>query len=181
MDQAMESVLDSPSLRHQVTPLSVEAYHALGDLGMLEEKSELLQGFVFPKMPKSPRHRIICQKLLNALRAAASKGISVWQEQPISCGNSEPEPDISVVRGEETDFAKHHPVTAALVIEVSINSLDRDLKKAGIYAAAGVEEYWIIRPEENFADVYTLPGDGGYACVRRWRRTECSSPVCCRR
>src|SRR4029079_12866276 len=104
----MHSVLEHPTLRGQIIPLTVEAYHALGEVGMVEEKTELIHGFVFAKMPKSPRHRIICQRLLTALRAATQKGICVWQKQPITCLDSEPEPDISVVRGEENDFAKDH-------------------------------------------------------------------------
>ncbi|HEX2746826.1 MAG TPA: Uma2 family endonuclease [Verrucomicrobiales bacterium] len=163
----MHSVLDHPALRDQVIPLTVEMYHALGEMGMVQEKTELIQGFVFAKMPKSPRHFIICQRLLRVIWSALQPGLSVRQEQPITFGDSEPEPDIAVVRGPDEMFAQAHPSTAALVIEVSINSLDRDLEKAGIYAAAGVEEYWMILPGENAANVYTLPGPAGYASVRR--------------
>jgi len=37
----------------QVWPLGVKAYHALGDLGLIPEKTELLYGQIFHKMPKS--------------------------------------------------------------------------------------------------------------------------------
>jgi hypothetical protein len=43
----------------QVWPLSVNAYHALGDLGLIPEKTERLYGQVFHKMPKSPFHRFL--------------------------------------------------------------------------------------------------------------------------
>ena len=163
----MHSVLNHPALRDQVIPLTVEMYHALGEMGMVQEKTELIHGFVFAKMPKSPRHFIICQRLLKAIRDAMLQGLSVRQEQPITCEDSEPEPDIAVVRGVDEMFARSHPTTAALVIEVSINSLDRDLEKAGIYAAAGVEEYWMILPGEDATNIYSAPGPAGYASVRR--------------
>ncbi len=174
---AMHSLLEQPALRGQVIPLSVEAYHALGEMGFIEEKSELIHGFILAKMPKSPRHRTICQRLVDALRAAAGLDLSVWQEQPITCHDSEPEPDVAVVRGTLADFAAKHPSTAALVIEVSLSTLERDLEKAGIYAGAGVEEYWIIRPDENAADVYTLPGPDGYGAVRRVELSDTLTPA----
>ncbi len=173
----MHSLLEQPSLRDQVIPLSLEAYHALGEMGFIEEKSELIHGFILAKMPKSPRHRTICQRLIDALRAAAGLELSVWQEQPITCRDSEPEPDVAVVRGTLAEFASRHPTTAALVIEVSMSTLERDLEKASIYAGAGVEEYWIIRPDELVADIYTLPGIGGYGAVRRVGMADALSPA----
>jgi hypothetical protein len=35
-------------------PLSVEAYHALGEAGLIPKNTELLYGFVYNKMSKSP-------------------------------------------------------------------------------------------------------------------------------
>ena len=40
----------------EVYPLSVKAYHALGEMGFIPEKTELLYGQVFRRMPKSPFH-----------------------------------------------------------------------------------------------------------------------------
>ena len=41
-------------------------------------------------------------------------------EQPVTCDDSEPEPNISVVKGAEADFWDDHPHTAELVIEVCL-------------------------------------------------------------
>lgn len=43
----------------QVWPLGVKAYRALGELGLIPEKTELLYGQIFHKMPKSPFHRFL--------------------------------------------------------------------------------------------------------------------------
>ncbi len=173
----MHSPLEQPALRGQVIPLTLEAYHALGEMGFIQEKSELIHGFILAKIPKSPRHRTICQRLIDALRAAAGLELSVWQEQPITCRDSEPEPDVAVVRGSLAEFASKHPTTAALTIEVSMSTLERDLEKAAIYAGAGVEEYWIIRPDELVADIYTLPGQECYGSVRRVEITGTLTPA----
>ena len=99
----------------QVWPLSVNAYHTLGDLGLIPEKTELLYGQVFHKMPKSPFHRFLLMRLLELLQRALPPGLHVQPEQPIRCGDSEPEPDLSVIRGSIGDYATEHPRTAELV------------------------------------------------------------------
>src|SRR5437762_1565662 len=87
----------------QVLPLSVKAYHALGELGLIPEKTELLYGQVFYKMAKPPLHSLLIIRLLESLRQAVPAGFHVRQEHPITCAESEPEPDLSVVIGSPTD------------------------------------------------------------------------------
>jgi hypothetical protein len=49
----------------QIWPLSVQAYHVLGEMGLIPEKTELLYGQVYHNMPKSPFHRLLLMRLLN--------------------------------------------------------------------------------------------------------------------
>jgi Uma2 family endonuclease len=59
--------------------------------------------------------------------------------------HSEPEPDVSVVRGRMEDFADEHPSTAVLVVEVSRSTLTYDLAaKSQLYASMGVPDYWVL-------------------------------------
>jgi len=60
-----------------------------------------------------------------------------------------------VVKGRESDFRDHHPTTAELVVEVSINTQERDRSKAAIYAEAQVAEYWLVLPEKKEILIYT--------------------------
>ena len=76
--------------------------------------------------------------------------------------DSEPEPDIAIVRGSVQDFRAHHPATAALVIEIAISSVSLDREKASLYAEAGVEEYRIVLPVERRVEVHRRPQDGSY-------------------
>ena len=149
-----------------VWPLSVNAYHALGDLGLIPEKTELLYGQVLHKMSKSPLHRFLSQRLLRLLQRTELPGCFVWQEQPITCEDSEPEPDLSVIRGHEDDFAATHPRTADLVIEVCVTSHEYDRSKLRAYAGAGVKECWLILAPEMKIEVHRQPADEKYAeCV----------------
>jgi len=147
-----------PPLRSpQVWPLDVKAYHALGDLGLIPEKTELLYGQIFHKTPKSPFHSYLLQLLLEIPRAAVPAGFIVRTEQPITCADSEPEPDLSVVWGGIADFRHQHPGTAELVIEICVSTHDYDRSKLRAYASAGVKECWLILAPERQIEVHRQP------------------------
>ena len=54
----------------QLWPLSVAAYRVLGEAGLIPKNTELLYGFVYTKMSKSPLHSFLLQFLHEALAAA---------------------------------------------------------------------------------------------------------------
>ncbi len=141
----------------RVWPLSVKAYHALGEMGLIPEKTELLYGQVFEKMPKSPPHSLVIIELLEPLRRATPTGFHVRQEHPITCTDSEPEPDLSVVRGAPADYASEHPRTAELVIEVCVTTEEHDRSKLRAYAGAAVKEAWLVLVPERQIEVHRQP------------------------
>jgi Uma2 family endonuclease len=141
----------------RVWPLSVTAYHALGELGLIPEKTELLYGQVFHKMPKSPLHSFLLQTLQEALQRTVPPDYLVRTEQPISGADSEPEPDLAVVRGRREDFRDEHPRTAELVIEVCVTSHEYDRSKLSAYAVAGVKECWLVLGPERQIEVHRHP------------------------
>ena len=143
-------------------PLSVAAYRALGEAGLIPKNTELLYGFVYTKMSKSPFHSFLVVRLLRLLRAVIPSTHLVRSEQPIACLDSEPEPDISVVRGTEGDYLTDHPHSAEFVIEVCITSHDYDRSKLRAYAAVGVKECWFVFGPEKQIEVYRQPKDGQF-------------------
>ena len=147
----------------QVWPLGVKAYHALGELGLIPEKTELLYGQIFHKMPKSPFHRLLLMRLLELLQRILPPGLHVQPEQPILCGDSEPEPDLSVIRGSINDYAAAHPRTAELVIEICVSSHDYDRSKLRAYADAGVKECWLVLGPEKQIEVHRGPQEGQFS------------------
>jgi Uma2 family endonuclease len=158
----MISVLESAEARQTVFPVSVEFYHEAGRLGLIGEEVELLEGVLFTKMPKSPLHQFLARKLQRTLESMLPSGFFVDRECPITCARSEPEPDVAVFSGTIEDYEHQHPTTAELVIEIAISTLQRDLSKAAIYAAAGVKEYWLIDPENRSILLHHEPGADGY-------------------
>jgi Uma2 family endonuclease len=146
----------------QLWPLSVAGYRALGELGLIPKSTELLYGFVYTKISKSPFHSFLLQFLLEALTRVLPAGRLLRIEQPIACGDSEPEPDLAVVAGRKEDLRDDHPHTAELVMEICITGHDYDRSKLLAYAAAGVKECWLILGPEKKIEVYRQPRDGGY-------------------
>ena len=158
----MTALLEMPAVRERVHRLSVAEYHRAGEIGLLLDDVELLRGIVVTKMSKSPLHELVVQKLVKRLLAQTPDGFEVRREGPLTLRDSEPEPDLSVVRGTADDWAAAHPSTAHLVIEVAVRSLSLDEGKAEIYAEGGILEYWLVRPENRAVDVYREPAKDGY-------------------
>jgi Uma2 family endonuclease len=148
-------------------PMSVEAYHVLGEAGVIPENTELLYGLVYTKMPKSPLHSFLVRRLFDMLRSIETRGFLVRSEQPLTFNDSEPEPDIAVVRGSMNEFRTDHPRTAEVVIEVCVTSYEFDLSKLRAYAQAGVKECWLVLAEERFIEVHSEPKAGGYSIVTK--------------
>ncbi len=74
--------------------------------------------------------------------------------------DSEPEPDVFIVRGQRRDFVQSHPAPedVALLAEVSDATLQQDqTRKKRIYARAGIPVYWIVNLPERQIEVYTEP------------------------
>jgi Uma2 family endonuclease len=155
----MTDPLDLPEVREQILRISVEEYHRQPE----SPRTELLRGLVLRKTPKSPLHCFVVEKLREILESQIPPGFAVFQYGPLTLADSEPEPDLSIVRGSPADFRRAHPTTAVLVVEVAVSSLSIDRLKALIYAEAGVKEYWIVCPEERRVEVYRQPTPQGYA------------------
>ena len=103
----MTELLEVPAIRQRVARLSVEEYHRLGELPV-----ELLRGTIIKKMSKSPRHYSFVEKFRDILTGQIKPGWVLRQEGPLTFADSEPEPDLCVVRGKMADFYNQHPSTA---------------------------------------------------------------------
>jgi Uma2 family endonuclease len=142
--------------------LSVEQYHEMINAGVLtdDDPVELLEGALIAKMPKNPPHIFTTDLTRELLARLLPPGWHVKGQDPITTEDSEPEPDVTVIRGARRDYLERlpSPDEVALVIEVSDTTLrrDRGLKKR-VYARAGIPVYLIINLPESQIEVYTSP------------------------
>ncbi len=155
--------------------LSVPQYHAMIDADILTEDDpvELLDGWLVPKMPKKPPHRLATGLVREALERLGLAGWYVDSQEPITTIDSEPEPDVAVVRGERRDYVDRHPGSGdvGLVVEVADSSLERDRTlKRRLYAAAGIAVYWIVNLVDGQIEVLSEPLGAGESADYRHRR-----------
>jgi len=156
----VESVAAIPN--DLILRLSIEQYHAMIQSGILTDDDfvELLEGWLVFKMPKNPPHRVTTRLVRTALENILPPGWYVDSQEPITLSNSEPEPDIVVVRGDTRQYLDRHPGAEdiGIVIEVSDTTLQRDRTvKKRIYARAGISIYWIVNLVEGLVEVYSQP------------------------
>ncbi|WP_184342742.1 Uma2 family endonuclease [Prosthecobacter vanneervenii] len=162
----MVPILSQPAFQQRALPLSVAAWHQMIDKGLAPERAELIRGVIIEKMSKSFLHTRLADALVELLRNAVGGLFWVRQEAPLTFKDSEPEPDISIVEGRRDDY-QAHPVTARLVVEVSVSSLQVDREMASVYAEAEVAEYWIVNAAERCLEVYRDPVEGRYQSQQR--------------
>src|SRR6266404_3463044 len=81
---------------------SVDQYHTMIRMGILTEDDpvELLEGWLIVKMSKSPKHRVATRLIRQALEHSVPPGWYVDSQEPLTTADSEPEPDVMIVRGE---------------------------------------------------------------------------------
>lgn len=158
-----------------VRRLTVDEYHQMIRAGILKEDDpfELLEGWLVPKMTPNPPHDLA---LVLAEDEIARRLPPAWfrrGQSAVTTADSEPEPDIAVVRGPKRLYAQHHPgpQDMALVVEVADSSLPRDrTTKCRLYARAGIPVYWIVNLPDTQVEVYTDPtGPDLNPCYRQRR------------
>jgi Uma2 family endonuclease len=136
-------------------------YEKLIELGIFQpgEPIELLGGELIVSEPQGALHYTAILKTARALEVAFGAGWMVRTQGPIGLDDdSEPEPDVAVVRGSLEDYRAAHPSRPALTVEVSESSLHSDRERKGsAYARAGLADYWIINLIDRVLEVYREP------------------------
>jgi Uma2 family endonuclease len=145
-----------------IARFSVARYQRMIEVGILtaEDKVELLENYVVLKMPRNPSHDGTIDLFQAALPARIPSGWILRIQQTVVLADSQPEPDVALVRGSCRSYLTRHPNPAdvGLLIEVADSSLLRDQRdKARIYARGGIPCYWIANLVDQRIEVYTQP------------------------
>jgi Uma2 family endonuclease len=136
-------------------------YDRLVEQGLFrpDEHVELLNGLLVVREPQGSRHAAVVAAVRDALAAAFGPGYHVRDQAPLALDDvSEPEPDLVVVPGRPWNYLREHPSLPLLVVEVSDSTLGHDRRyKAGLYARAGVADYWIVNLVDLVLEVHREP------------------------
>jgi Uma2 family endonuclease len=163
--------------------LTTDQYEQMIAAGILteEDRVELINGEILEMSPINVRHAA-CVKRLNALFSQRLVGRAiVGVQDPVRLdGRSEPEPDLTLLRVRADYYVGGHPEPEdiMLVVEVSDTTLafDRDIKLP-LYAAADIQEVWLVNLVENRVEVYRSPSPDGYRSMKRVEPGAAVSPL----
>ena len=151
-----------------------------------DDSVELLGGQLMVAEPQGSRHASTVSLVADALRSAFGHGWYVMVQLPVALDDqSEPEPDVAVVRGTARDYRDAHPSRPVLVVEVAESSGTLDRRhKSSLYARATVPDYWIVDINDELVEVHRqrvshpdAPFGWSYADVQRLGRGSTIVPV----
>ena len=134
-----------------------------GGVDRPHERFELFQGEIVPMSPKGLRHELIKIRLSDFWYRNRSTPYTIAAETPLTLrDDTQPQPDLVVL---PANFLSQGitPGTVLLVVEIADTSLAKDTRyKAGIYASAGVRDYWVINAATLVTTVFRDPTEKGY-------------------
>jgi len=151
-----------------------------------DDRIELLDGLLVVREPQGERHATVVALVRAAIEKAFGRAYYLREEKPIALDDqSEPEPDIAVVSGRPRDYLAAHPSRPVLIVEVADSSLALDrLRKGGLYARAGISDYWVVNLIDEVLEVYRDPvrassrrGDWKYDSMRLLGRNAVVTPL----
>ena len=146
---------------------SIQDYHRMVETGLLDARHvELLRGEIIEMSPEGAPHSSYCGETVEYLRRILGDRAKVREAHPITLPNSsEPEPDVAIVKVRSTLYRDRHPDPADIfwLVEISNSTLAIDLGiKKEIYAAAGIQEYWVMNLQESILIVFRDLTTAGY-------------------
>lgn len=149
---------------------SLEDYHNLIDRGLLADKNvEFLEGELIEMSPESPIHRYITSSGADYLREILNGLALVIEAHPITLINSEPEPDLTIVKLPHHQYKNRHPSAEDIfwLIEVSNQTLNYDLhEKKKVYAQEGIKEYWVADINNSQVHIFFNPEKDDYQSTK---------------
>lgn len=163
---------------------TIEDYYRMAETGILrrDDRVELIRGEIVRMAPIGITHAGRVDILNFEFGRAVGDDAIVRVQNPIrlEAQNSEPEPDISLLRPKRDFYTSAHPTPAdvLLVIEVADSSLSYDRAvKIPLYAEAGIPEVWIMALEEECVERYSGLEGGEYRDVRRFYPRDSIAPT----
>lgn len=156
------------AIDERIHRFSTAEYWRMADAGVFDEvRVELLDGLVVDVSPQGEAHVGPIQELIGCWSGPARM---LRTQFPMDAAEGwVPEPDFCIAAPNEELRAagrRRAPIWAAVVAEVSVTTKRTDLRKAQVYAAAGVPVYWLVDVPGGAVLDHRGPGPDGYAEVR---------------
>jgi Uma2 family endonuclease len=159
---------------------TVAEYYRMAEAGILgeDDRVELIEGEIIQMSPVGTRHVAFVITLNNLLAVRLAGHAFISPQNPVQLSDdTEPQPDLTVLRPQPYKAHKIDAHDVMLLIEVADTSLRYDrTTKLRLYARAGIPEYWIVDCTTESVEVYRDPTPGGYRGVARVSGTATLTP-----
>jgi len=168
-----------------VALLTLEDYDHMIESGTFDppnhRRCELIQGEIRDMSPIGPEHGEMIDilddwshdvKRQHPMRVRIQSSIGIPEMA------SAPEPDVVWAVAKSYAKRRPEPSEVLLVIEVAQSTLRYDLgEKVGIYAEAGITDYWVVDIPNRLIHVHRDPTDGEYHSVDQFAESDEIGPL----
>lgn len=157
---------------------TVHDFYRMGEAGIFSEgdRVELLEGEIVEMTPIGSCHAACVSRLNRMLTSQLGQTAIVSVQNPIRLNDqSEPQPDITLLRPRPDFYKGGHPQPddILLVIEVADSSVNLDRgTKLPLYAKAGISEVWIVDLTGLTVETYRQPSAQGYESISQLNDSE---------
>ena len=162
-------------IRHLLT---THDFHKMGEVGIFSEddRIELIEGELIDMAPIGSLHAGTVMRLTSLFtKILAGRAILSPQNPVLLAKQSEPQPDIAILRNRTDFYTNSHPAPedVLLLIEVADATLryDRDVK-IPLYARHGIPEVWLVDLNARNLEIYRQPTRRGYRELLRPENSE---------
>jgi Uma2 family endonuclease len=145
------------------------------------DRLELINGEIKQMSPIGRKHATCVTRLNTLFVTRLLHKAIVWSQNPIRLDdNSEPQPDIAILKPRDDFYEEGLPTPSdiLLIIEVADSTIayDREVK-APLYAAAGIPEMWLFDVNKKAIEGYSQPSASGYKRMQRYEQNDTLSMI----
>lgn len=176
----MDTMLELPATATGRKRWSRDDCRFLENAGLLKGRYELIDGEIIVKTGQKPPHAMAVMRVIayllrffhdDTLRTQATMEVRA-EDRPAN----RPEPDVAALR----EFAESVPTGGdiLLAVEVSDTTQADDLGcKVGLYARAGVAEYWVLDLQRRVLIAFRTPQGDEWQTRAEYGETDTLAPL----
>lgn len=176
----MDTTLELPATDTGRKRWSRDDCRFLENAGLLKGRYELIDGEIIVKMGQKPPHAMAVMRVIayllqffhdDNLRTQATMEVRA-EDHP----TNKPEPDVAALR--EVTGALPAGEDVLLAVEVSDSTQADDLgRKVGLYARAGVAEYWVLDLQRRVLIAFRTPQGDEWQTRAEYAETDTVAPL----
>jgi Uma2 family endonuclease len=162
---------------------TVDEYYRMAEVGILapDDRVELIEGEIIQMSPIGVKHASDVDRATAVFYSKLGKRVIARVQGPVRLDDySEPQPDISLLKPREDFYRSRQPAPEDVLLEVEVSdtTIRYDSgRKLGVYAKAGIQEYWIEDLNRDVLLVFRDPEGRRYKTQLTLARGESISPL----